>query len=97
MSRVVELFYTVGELAFLLRLGESTVSRKWKSGEFSPAGPDGQPDISNIVDLGGDIRIPASGVNHYLDRHRVRRTSGVAARTVGELRRKVGQLEVSSG
>lgn len=79
---VVEMFYTVPESALLLRLCTKTVICKLKRGEFG----------EDVVNLGSaerpDYRIPASGLNGYLAARRVFCDLGIAARSVGELRRK---------
>lgn len=84
--KAVEMHYTVQEAALLLRLCDKTVIVKLKAGEFG----------RDVVDLGSakrpDYRLPASGINGYLDARRVFSEStelGIAARSVGELRRKV--------
>lgn len=82
--RAVEKYYSVSECALLLSCSEKTVVRKLKAGDFG----------QSVVNLGSkerpDYRMPASGVNEYLDRRRVftEREPGIAARTEGELRRK---------
>lgn len=89
-QRVIELYYSVAELSFLLRFSDVTIRRRIKAGDFSP--PDsatGQPDLSNIKDISGDIRVPASGVNWFLDRHPLRYDAGIKARNTAELRRKM--------
>jgi hypothetical protein len=86
--RVAEMHYTVAEVALMLRLHEKTVLVKMHGRQFGEA----------VVNLGSperpDYRIPASGVNGYLESNRVFRDEpGVCARTVGELRRKVAKVE----
>lgn len=74
-----QLYFGVGQVAFMLSFSESWVRGKLKEGAFP-----------NAVDLGGDIRIPAGDVNALLESHRYRPDlSGISARSVGELRRKV--------
>ena len=81
--KAVEKFYSVQESALLLSLGDKTVVAKMKAGDFG----------TGVVNLGSvlrpDYRIPASGLNAYLDARRVLPQIGIAARTTGELRRKV--------
>lgn len=91
-ERVVEAYYTIGDLAVYLRLGERTICRKVQAGEFSPGG-----DLSNIKNLAPDgqrpeLRIPASGVNWYLDNHPYSPVTPIKARSQGELRRKAGRF-----
>lgn len=81
----VEMFYTVNEAALLLKLHRSTVLDKMKAREFG----------AGVVNLGSneqpDYRVPASGLNDYLNKHLVfaeKTAPGLAARCDGELRRK---------
>lgn len=82
----VEMFYTINEVSLLLRLHESTVRQRLHRREFGDA----------VVNLGSeerpDFRIPASGINAYLERRRIflERELGVPASSEAELRRKVG-------
>lgn len=87
MRGVVELYYTPEELAILLRLHVKTVLRQIREREFG----------AEVVNLGSearpDYRVPSGGVNGYLAARRVFFEGdggelGVAARSVGELRRK---------
>lgn len=78
---VVEMHYTVEEVSLLLRLHRDTVVRRMKAGEFGQVanlGSEKQPDW----------RIPASGINAYIERRHLFHEPGIAARSVGELRRK---------
>lgn len=81
--KAVEKFYSVAEVGLLLGLCTKTVLRKLKAKEFG----------DQVVDLATngrpDYRVPASGVNAYLESHRVFTEPGITARSVGELRRKV--------
>lgn len=84
--RAVEKFYSVREAALLLSVAEITILRRLKAREFGG-------DVANLGSAQRpDYRIPASGINGYLQRRRVFTESepepGIAARTVGELRRK---------
>lgn len=84
--RAVEKYYSVQEVSLLLGLHRKTVVDKMRGKEFG----------GEVVNLGSvdqpDYRIPASGVNEYLRRRRLftecEDEPGVAARSVGELRRK---------
>lgn len=83
MNRAVEMYYTVQAVGLLLGFCPKTVIVKLKAGEFG----------SGVVDLGTvarpDYRLPASGVNGYLDARRVfSEVEPIAARSIGELRRK---------
>lgn len=82
----VEKYYSVTECALLMSVSKKDVVRKLKAGEFGE-------DIVNIgTEKRPDYRIPASGWNQYVRARRVFTNSnepGIAARSVGELRRKV--------
>ena len=84
--RAVEKFYSVHETALLLSLCSKTVIEKLKARAFGEA----------VVNLGSDLRpdyrIPASGINAWLDSRRVFSEIGISARSTGELRRKAGAL-----
>lgn len=77
----------------MLRFSDTFIRKKVKGGEFSPAGADGEPDLTNIIDVDGDLRVPASGVNLFLRRYSLRYDAGVKARNAGELRRKLGRVQ----
>jgi len=91
--RAVEKFYSVPETALLLSLCTKTVIEKLKARELG----------EEVVNLGTeqrpDYRIPASGINAWLNSRRVFSEAladpGIAARSVGELRRK-SQLQAVS-
>ena len=80
--RAVEKFYSVAETALLLSLCTKTVIEKLKASELG----------EEVVNLGSeqrpDYRIPASGINGWLQSRRVFSEIGIAARSTGELRRK---------
>ncbi|HXJ73058.1 MAG TPA: hypothetical protein VNM37_09395 [Candidatus Dormibacteraeota bacterium] len=84
--RVVEKYYSVSECALLLSVCEKTVLRAIKARELG----------DQVVNLGSEerpsYRIPAVGINEYLARRRVFSEPGVAARSVGELRRKAAKV-----
>ena len=77
----VEKYYSVQETALLLSVCEATVLRRIKSGDFGA-----------VINLSGperpDYRLPASGINAWVAARRVFPEPGIAARSVGELRRK---------
>lgn len=87
--KAVEKFYSVAECELLLSLCAKTVIVKLKAREFG----------ADVVNLGTeqrpDYRVPASGLNAYLASRRVFSETveiGIAARTTGELKRKVLKL-----
>lgn len=65
MTRVVELYYTVGDLCTLLRYSDTWVKLRIKAGEFGP----------DVLDINGEYRIPASGVNTFLELRRFNPTT----------------------
>lgn len=83
MSRAIEMYYSVSSVSLLVELHPKTVVEKMKLGEFG----------QGVVNVGGeqrpDYRIPASGINGWLESRRVFAEQPVVARSVGELRRKV--------
>ena len=79
--RAVEKYYSPAELAVLLAFSEAWVRRHVSSGAFPGA-----------VALDRDLRIPASSVNAFLDSRRYDLPEGIAARSLGELRRKAGRF-----
>ena len=66
-QRVLEKFYSVGDVAALLGFKRAWVMGRVARGDFGPC-----------VDLDGDMRIPASGVNAYLERNQVNRATPVS-------------------
>jgi excisionase family DNA binding protein len=82
---VAEKYYSVAEVALLLSCSADTVKRRIKSGKLGLGvvniGEDGK---------GADWRVPASGLNAYLQARRLFNEAepGVTARSIGELRRK---------
>lgn len=79
VMRAIEKYYTTAEVAVLLSVSKRTVMRRLK-------------EFGAVVDLGSDgnhdYRIPASGVNAYLDPRQVFSEPGTSAQSVGELKRK---------
>ena len=110
----VERYFKVADIAARLDVSPKFVRGALARGDFSPpteaTAP--RPDCSNIVDLGGDLRVPLSGVLYFLASRRwgslpracaavaglvseprvfcadAMLPEPVAARSVGELRRK---------
>lgn len=84
MNRAVEKYYTVAEVALLLSLHPNTVRERIKARDFG----------DGVIDLGteasSDFRIPASGVNFFVDSRRIFSAEilPIAARNESELRRK---------
>ena len=81
--RAVEKFYSVAEVSLLLSLCTKTVLEKIKARDLGE-------DVVNLgSELRPDYRVPASGINAWLDSRRIFSEPGIAARSTGELRRKV--------
>jgi hypothetical protein len=94
-TRPAQMWYSVGTLALLLELGESTVRRRIQEGAFGPPNGDVELVQDYVVDLDGDIRVSTLGYYFYIAAHPYTKIETVRARTVGELRRQV-QKEVGS-
>jgi excisionase family DNA binding protein len=78
--RAVEKYYSVQEVALLLSFSERWVRDQVQSGR-----------LDRVVRIGRDVRVPASAINALLEMHSGRpRMVGIPARSVGELRRKLG-------
>ena len=80
--RAVELYLTTAQAAFALQFSPKWVRARVKDGSFPGA-----------VDVDGDIRIPASAVNRFLDDHQVKYEVPISAAGIGELRRKMLEVE----
>jgi predicted DNA-binding transcriptional regulator AlpA len=80
---VVELYYSVPELEVLLRFSSAYLRKRIHAEEFP-----------GTVNIDGDLRVPASAVNAWLERHGLATPRGLKARTAGELRRKMGSPDV---
>jgi hypothetical protein len=74
--RAVERYYSVSEAGMLLGFSGRWIRDRIRSGE-----------LAGVVECGAELRIPASGINAYLDRHQYLE-AGIPARTAGELKRK---------
>ncbi len=86
MIKAIEKYYTVQQLACLLEFDASTIRAKAAQGQFGPG----------VLNVGGkDIRIPASGVNAWIENNRLvaMDLEPIAARTVGELGRKIAERQ----
>jgi len=92
VPRVVEKYYSARELSFLLGFDEKWWRERAKAGEFTIQLEGHEAPLCQVVELGGELRIPATAVNHYLAQHPYRYDAGVKARNKGELRRKLSQL-----
>jgi len=79
-NRVLELYYKVEEVAFLLRFSTKWVRDRINKGEFG----------TGVLDVRGDLRIPASGINDFLARHRRVYDLNIRLANTGRLRRNLG-------
>jgi len=80
-ARVLELYYKVEEVAFLLRFSNKWVRERMNAGEFG----------AGVVDVRGDVRIPASGVNRFLAQHQRVYDIEVRRTNAGRLRRQLAR------
>jgi hypothetical protein len=85
IKRVVEMHYTVQEIATLIRKCDRYVRDRIKRGDF---GPD-----SFYID--GDYVVAASAVNAWLEKFRLLPV-GVKARNEAELRRKLAAAQAAA-
>lgn len=104
-----QVYYSIAEIAARLDYTKKWVTRKVQAGEFGP--------VSDVVQIGKDIRVPQSGVDLFVESHPYKRdaatlmrnkalidrrlkgreipldrgpfSTGIAARSPGELRRKL--------
>jgi hypothetical protein len=87
--KAVEMYYSIEQVALLVGLSTKTIGVKMHAGEFGR----GVVNLGSDAPGGADYRIPASGVNAWLESRRLFSTGeplpGVSARSIGELRRKV--------
>lgn len=94
MSRLVQKYYSISETAFTFSLGESTVRRKLRAGEFGP--------LAECLIDGTAIRIPTSGLLSYIEKHQPKdiaqrkAADQVKGRTLGEARRRLKNLQAAS-
>ena len=70
MSATFEPYFTLHELQAHLPFALKVLRAKVKRGEFSPAGPDGLPDLSNCLQ-DGILLVPLSGLLHYRETHKL--------------------------
>jgi hypothetical protein len=88
---VVEAYYTPGHAAALLQFNERKIRDMAKAGDFTVK--DGEEVLAEPFECAGEIRIPASGINHYIRTHPLRYDEVIKARNRGELMRKIKQQE----
>lgn len=88
-QRVVEKYYSPGDLSCLLGFADKFWRERAKAGEFTLS-IEGEI-VCQPLEIAGELRIPATAVNAYLVRHPYRYDAGVKARNAGELRRKLAE------
>ena len=89
IPRVVEKYYSPRELSCLLGFDEKFWRQRAKDGEFTLF-TDGQTEpVCTPLEISGELRIPATAVNAWLQRHPYRYDAGVKARNAVELRRRL--------
>lgn len=80
MSRAHECYITVAQAAFLIQFSERFVRDRIKENAFGPG---------SVFVIGNDVRIKASALNAWMEKHEYQQAPGIFARNEGELRRKV--------
>jgi hypothetical protein len=80
--KAVEMHYTATQIALLTQRTPKFIKDEMKAGKFGP----------DVFFLGGEFVATASAVNGYLEQHRFPTFAAVRARSVGELRRKLGTV-----
>ena len=93
IPNVIEKYYSVRELTFLLGFSERFWRERAQAGDLVWRVADRV--VSQPLELAGELRVPASAVNAYLAAHPYRYDAGVKARNLGELRRKLGKQEAA--
>lgn len=92
MHQAIEAYYPPKIVAALLHYSEKWVIQKTEAGDFG----------AGCFYVAGDYRIPASGVNSFIEKHAVPKTQAqqfqpIKARTQGELRRKIEESKRLDG
>lgn len=92
--KVVEKYYSTQELQLLVGFGEKWWRQRAQAGDLTLRDAAGNL-VSQPLQLAGELRIPASAVNAYLERCPYVYDAGIAARNQGELRRKLAKKEAA--
>ena len=79
MSATFEPYFTLHELQAHIPFAIKVLRAKVRRGEFSPAGPDGLPDLSNVLQ-DGILLVPLSGLMHYRETHKLSLSAIVSER-----------------
>jgi hypothetical protein len=99
-TRAIEKFYSVQEVALLLGFEAQWVRERVKDGSFLDPHfvPrwEGETDLS-VVELGGETRIAASGINRVLAKHAKAGVNPIKARNMAELRRREAERKAQAG
>lgn len=88
LPQVVEAYYSPADLSALWRFGPAKIRTMAKSGDFTVRDAAGAI-VAEPMEVAGELRIPASGVNQYARSHALSVIHGVKARSKGELLRKI--------
>lgn len=78
-----EMYYSIGQVALAFQMSERWVRDRINAGDFG----------AGVLDLNGDIRIPASGLNDYANQHKRVYSEPIKARNRAELLRKVRAMD----
>ena len=87
-NRIVEKHYSPKELSCLLGFSSDFWRDQAKAGELTLRDvEDPNRVLATPVEIGGELRVPASAVNAFLACHTFAYDAGIKARNAGELRR----------
>lgn len=89
IPRVVEKHYSPQEASALLGFSAEYWRDQAKAGELTLVDSASQAVIAEPLEIGGELRIPASCLNAFLARRPFRYDAGIKARNSAELRRKL--------
>lgn len=91
MSRIVQKYYPISELAWTLSFSESSIRRWAREGLFGPE--------TEFLEIGSDVRIPTSGVLFFIEHHQRRidaarvEANKIRGRTLGEAKRRAQAVD----
>lgn len=93
-GRAVEMYYTTSQVAGFLQFSETWVRDQIKAGEFGRMIDGDRDSAESLLDVGvvyidGEYRIAASAVNAFLESRSFTHTPEIAARNLGEMRRRL--------
>lgn len=90
-TKVLEKFYSPRELSYQLGFTEQFWRERCQAGDFTLS-VDGEV-IAQVLEIQGQLRIPASAVNAWLAKHPYRYDAGIKARNKAELTRQLQKRE----